>query len=75
MIALQLCGHLVNHFVQADGLVDHLHHAVPRHGVHLGVELPSGQRLPQGWRLLHKLLRHVGLVRLFLHLELLHDLS
>ena len=53
-------------------LVDRLLHAVPHHGVHLGAELD--QRLTQGWRLLHELLCHGGLVRLLLHVGLLHDL-
>jgi hypothetical protein len=64
--ALQLCGHLVNQYVQEGGLVNHLHlrepladvHAVPSHGVHLGAELPSGQWLTQGLRLLHDVPRH-----------------
>ena len=60
--------------VQQDGLVYCLLHAVPRHSVHLFAELPSGQRLTQGWRLLQELLRRGGLVRLLLHVGLLHDL-
>ena len=57
--------------VQQDGHVDCLLYAVPRHSVHLGAKLPSGQRLTQGCHLLHELLRHVGLVRLLLHVGLL----
>ena len=61
--------------VQQGGLVDHLLRVVPRHSVHLGAELQSGQWLTQGWRLLRELLRRGGLVRLLLHVGLLHDLS
>ena len=62
MVALQdstlnHCGHLVIRLPFAEprhgGLVDCLLHAVPHHGVQMGAELPSGQRLTQGLRLLH----------------------
>ena len=59
--------------MQQGGLVERLLRAVPRHGVHLGAELPSGQRLIQGLRLLPDV-QHDCLVRLLLHVELLHDL-
>ena len=51
----------------------HVLHMELLHDLHLGLELPIGQRLTQGLFLLHNA-QHDVLVSLVLHMELLHDL-